>query len=87
MPRSEHGFPSWTKTVGAMIAEEITVLATCDRCGGHRLADLEAIARKRGDNFSLLNQHPKCKTPGCTGRVSFRARCGVGTWGWLLVFD
>ena len=64
--------PTWTKNLGAMIAEGITVRGSCDTCGQWRDVDLPRLASIKGEDFDLWNRRTRCQlTPDCKGRVRF----------------
>jgi hypothetical protein len=64
--------PSWTASVGTMMANGITAKAYCDRCGQWSAVDLARIAVIKGEDFDLWNRSTRCTlTDGCSGRVKF----------------
>lgn len=72
---------SWTTTVGALRAEGAQVQAYCSSCSTTRPVDLDRIIAAKGALYSLWNRTTPCRTPGCSGRVWFRAsRPGSNTW-------
>ena len=61
------------ETVSAMIERGAKIRAECEvKPVGHSSpADLHAIAKARGGDFTLANRRPACRIPGCPGRVRF----------------
>jgi hypothetical protein len=71
--------PSWVRTVHAMAAEPACkVRAICWTCDGHKDIDLQALAAKVDENYSLLDRRSPCRfTDGCKGWVRFMYLFGV----------
>ncbi|MGH6979022.1 MAG: hypothetical protein ACRED4_07005 [Brevundimonas sp.] len=61
------------ETVSAMIERGAEIQAECEvKAVGHSgPADLHAIAKARGGDFTLANRRPSCRIAGCPGRVRF----------------
>lgn len=61
------------ETVHAMIERSAKIRAECEVApiGHSGPADLHAIARAKGGDYSLANRRPPCRVPGCPGRVRF----------------
>lgn len=61
------------ETVHAMIERGAKIRAECEVApiGHSGPADLPAIARAKGGDYSLANRRPACRVPGCPGRVRF----------------
>lgn len=53
------------------------VIWDCEVCRRTGPADLTAIAEAKGPLYSLANRRPRCRQPGCAGRVRFRIRRGL----------
>lgn len=64
-------YPSYTKTLGAMIDEYHPVTVSCTKCGLSRLLTfdaLQALADVKGRDYSLMNRRCRCKLKeGCDG--------------------
>ncbi len=72
--------PRWTETVDQLRINGAQVTAHCGACSGSFPVDLERVARAKGAFFSLWNKTERCRTPGCRGRVWFKASLtGTGT--------
>ena len=72
--------PNWTRTVGEMIAAGAVVTGACAKCEAHFPVDLEKVAKKHGELYSLWNRRPACPAK-CGGRLKFSAMLpGVCTW-------
>jgi hypothetical protein len=70
----------WQASLGGLMAADARVYATCTGCGWTRNPlPLEPIAAKFGVNYSLWDRRPRCRQPGCTGRVLFMATLGDST--------
>lgn len=69
----------WMATIGGMIAHGTAVTAFCDTCKAHDAVNLRRLEKALGSEATLLNRHPPCKTPGCSGRVLFHASPARGT--------
>lgn len=54
-----------------------TVVWECEVCRRRGPADLVAIERARGPNFTLGNRRPRCRQADCAGRVRFRLLMGL----------
>lgn len=67
------------ETVSAMIERGAKIQWECEvRPIGHGgPADLQAIARAKGDDFTLANRRSPCRIPGCPGRVRFMDRTSI----------
>lgn len=73
--------PTWTRTIGHLMANDAEVVAHCSACGGSWDADLERIAKAKGVNYTLWNRTTRCRTVGCKGKVWFKASIrGGGVW-------
>jgi hypothetical protein len=69
---------AWCQTVGAMLdTPGCSVRVTCEKCGLDRPVDLQAVAKRRGRDFSLINV--RCPCP-CGHWVRFIGACGRGAW-------
>ena len=64
-------------TIGRVIESEAVLQWRCRDCRRQGLCDAQAIARRCGWNFSLVDQHPPCRTPGCLGRIVFTVGFGM----------
>lgn len=73
-------FSGRTSKVGELIAMGAAVRWKCHECGGGGVADLAAMLAAKGPDFDLIDQHPRCKTPGCEYRVTFYAQVGPRNW-------
>lgn len=71
--------PSWVETVGAMIDAKACVTWSCDRCGTGGMVGLQAVRRKLGAEYSLVDKVSTCKVARCGGEVSFRYAAGPNT--------
>ena len=70
-------WPTWVQTLSAMKAAtdanpDFCVQAMCGTCNTAFRVDLEAMIWRFGRDFSLINQHGKCRRMNCDGphRVS-----------------
>jgi hypothetical protein len=70
---------AWAATVGAAIEHRTIVHAYCGRCSFWKVADLRAIAKAKGPDWSLYDRRLKCPTADCKGPVLFRASPARGT--------
>lgn len=63
-------------SVGWLIEHQRAVKWQCEVApvGHSGEVDLHAIAKAKGGGFSLANRRPRCKIPGCPGRVRFMDR-------------
>lgn len=57
--------------VGWLMIHGRAVKWDCEVCGRAGPVDLIRIANHRGLDFSLANRRPRCRSPGCPGRVRF----------------
>lgn len=71
--------PSWVETVGAMIEAKACVTWSCAKCGAGGMVGLQAVRRKLGASYSLVDKVSTCKVAGCGGEVSFRYAAGANT--------
>ncbi len=77
---------TWTQTVADLIAEGAEVWAHCSPCRSRWRCDLVKIAKVKGPLYSLWNRTSPCRTPGCAGRVWFKAQC-PGSKAWVHFSD
>ena len=69
----------WCRTVGDMLeTPNCSVRVVCNGCSLDRPADLQAIADRRGRDFSLVNL--RCPCPCGKSWVSFVGAGGKGAW-------
>lgn len=60
--------PSWTASLGTLIASETNVQACCEKCREWKVVDLVALAKSKGEDYDLWGRRTRCRiTPGCTG--------------------
>lgn len=85
MPRYESNyqtaadFPANVRTVGAARDAGLKIEATCPRCWGERIVDLDRIIAFHGPEYSLIDRQTSCPfRAGCSGRVRFRYRGEYG---------
>lgn len=73
--------PTWTTTLGNMIDDYHGVAVGCGHCGSWQMlsvADLTALAERKGRDYSLWNRRCKCRLkPGCPGWNKFHFLHGV----------
>lgn len=69
--RRRHG-----ETVADMIANGWDVYAQCPigRCSNKMAVNLRLVASVKGPGYSLWNRRPKCRRPGCDGKMLLWAR-------------
>lgn len=67
------------ETIDSLIASGERVTWTCFECKAWGEVDLARLQSARGDDFSLTDRHPPCRTPGCTYWVQFYAQHGMRT--------
>lgn len=79
MGKNEPLIPAWVCTVGAMRAEGVRVRWSCQSCRQWGDVDLARVEEAKGDDFSLINRRPRCRQPGCAGRVLLLYSPGGGT--------
>lgn len=73
----------WSRTVGDMLdTPGCCVWVRCAKCAFDRPADLEAIAARRGRDFSLINVRAPC--PCGKSWVSFVGASSPGSWAYAL---
>jgi hypothetical protein len=73
MGKNPSYLPGSVWTVGAMIADKIVVTWTCrGSCGKCGTVGLQAVARKLGSDYCMVDKVTTCRTPNCGGVVEFR---------------
>lgn len=68
--------PTWTCSIGAIakvVAAGGSLKTVCAKCQVWRDVDPAPIIAKMGPDFDLYDRRPRCKEPGCPGRVTFMA--------------
>lgn len=63
--------PTHTLTVAGLIDAQERVIWSCGKCGAWALADLLAIQREKGPEYSLVDRTASCREAGCGGKVGF----------------
>jgi hypothetical protein len=71
--------PNAYRTVGDMIREEVSIIASCRKCGNAFDVDLRVTAVLYGIDASLIGKHPKCKLFDCDGECVFLVSFGEGS--------
>lgn len=66
-------WPTWARTIAAMIEAEAIVRFACPACKRLYDVDLEAIAMMRGRAWSLIGRAARCKASKCRDRGFFVA--------------
>lgn len=68
------------ETVGSMIERGAKIIWECEvvRIEHGGPVDLAAVARAKGEDFTLANRRPVCRVEGCPGRVRFLDK--TSTW-------
>lgn len=78
MAKSAAIFPSWVRTLGAMIDHHADIQVSCTKCGVYKTVPLRNLANQVGRNYSLINRRCLCRlTGGCKGWNRFFYRNGV----------
>jgi len=77
-------WPAWVRSLGAMqkaMAENpsLRVQAMCGTCNTAFHVDIEAMIWRFGRDFSLIDQHGKCRRVKCEGRTVFQYSAGPTT--------
>ena len=72
-------WPVWARTVGGMIEAEAAVRFACPACRRVYDVDLEAIALRKGREWSLIGRSARCKASKCRTRGLFVAASGRDT--------
>lgn len=77
-------WPAWVHSLGAMQEamrndSRLRVQAMCGTCNTAFRVDLEALIWRFGRDFSLINQHGRCKRVNCDGRTVFQYSTGPAT--------
>lgn len=70
-PRRRH--PTWSHSVGAMIAAKAEARFACTTCRQVFDVELKLIARVKGRGFSLIDSWASCKLSRCGGQGFFIA--------------
>ena len=71
--------PSYTESLGALIAAGVRVRAMCDTCHGFRDVGLEALAGIKGADYDLWGRRTRCRIKsGCKGWNRFYFNAGRG---------
>lgn len=68
-----HERVSGKETVATMLADGWQIVTRCATCGLRLRTPLRPILRLAGRNCTLWDRHPRCRTVGCLGRVTFFA--------------
>lgn len=64
--------PTYTANLVALIAEDVTVKAMCERCNASRIVDLAALVAVKGADYDLWCRRTRCRiTEGCGGWCRF----------------
>lgn len=71
--------PGWVMTVGLMLEHKACVTWSCNKCPAGGMVGLQAVKRKLGADYSLVDKVSTCKAAGCGGLVSFRYAAGANT--------
>lgn len=71
--------PTSYRTVGDMLRSDISIIASCRKCGTAFDVDLRVTAVLYGLDASLIGKHPKCKVHGCGGECNFLVSQGEGS--------
>ena len=71
--------PSAYRTVGDMLRSDISIIASCRKCGTAFDVDLRVTAVLYGIDASLIGKHPKCKILGCDGECIFLVSTAEGS--------
>ena len=71
MPWRKRIWPHWARTVGGMIRQGAVVRVGCVKCRTFFDVDLVAVARARGDDYSLIDRTSQCKITRCRGTAYF----------------
>lgn len=77
-------WPAWVQSLGAIKTAtdkdpHLRIQAMCGTCNTAFRVDIEAMIWKLGRDFSLINQHGRCKRMGCNGRTVFQYSNGSST--------
>ena len=70
-PRRHH--PSWTHSIGAMLAKKAEARFACTTCRQVFDVELRVIERMRGRGYSLIDAWANCKLARCGGKGFFLA--------------
>jgi hypothetical protein len=70
-------WPHWCRTIEGAIRHGAVLRAVCGQCGTIFDLDLHAIERRRGPQFSLIDEHTQCRISKCRGRAYFLAASGM----------
>ena len=71
--------PKAYQTVGQMRLNGVNISAYCGKCRNAFRVDLVALIMVRGPDYSLIDQHPRCRIIDCKGRCNFLVSAGKGT--------
>lgn len=58
-------------SVAKMIRLGVECKAMCEVCKASKMVNIQAVADKRGDDFSLMGKRAPCHVDGCAGAVRF----------------
>ncbi|PHY20948.1 hypothetical protein CSW59_06990 [Caulobacter sp. BP25] len=71
MAKNPAYLPAHVWTVAGLIDAQERVIWSCRKCGAWAQADLLAIQRAKGPDYSLVDRTSRCRVEGCGGTVGF----------------